>query len=163
MNKTLYMTYKKPVPTFVFERWRKLNPSYTIEFSLDEDCISFLRTHFNEYIVTLFKNIPVGMFKADLWRLCKLYVYGGSYADVDLIPHISLETLNKDITFYTCLSAHEKSIFQAFMIQNIPRSPLLLCFLLSFLHNRPYTKPNGPTYDMYRCLAYNVQKNEKMN
>ena len=40
-NKTIYMTYKKPIPDFVFERWEKLNPEYQLDFSLDEDCIEF--------------------------------------------------------------------------------------------------------------------------
>ena len=57
-NKTIYMTYKKNIPNFVFGRWKKLNPDYTIEFNLDHDCISFLEKHFNNYIANLFKRIP---------------------------------------------------------------------------------------------------------
>ena len=33
------------------------------------------------------------MFKADLWRLCKLYVYGGIYADIDLVPYLSIDSI----------------------------------------------------------------------
>ena len=73
-NKTIYMTYKKPIPSLVYDRWKKLNNSYEIEFSLDKDCILFLQKNFNDYIVKLFEYIPHGMYKADLWRLCKLYI-----------------------------------------------------------------------------------------
>jgi hypothetical protein len=157
MNKTIYMTYKKNVPDKVPSRWKKLNPNYNIDFSLDADCIDFLRNNFNDYIVNMFQSIKRGMYKADLWRLCKLYIHGGVYADIDLVPHIDIDSLDKDITFYSCLSACPRSIFQAFMVNfSKPKNPLILHFLLSFLLNKPYTYENGPTFDMYNCLKYNL-------
>lgn len=153
------MTYKQDVPGIVFKRWTKLNPTYAIRFSKDAACISFIEKHFGSYVAKLFVYIPKGMYKADLWRLCKLYIEGGVYADVDLIPHCSIDRLidNKKITFYSCLAVDKKSIFQAFIICNSPpKNPLILCFLMSFLLNKPYDIPNGPTYDMYKCLKYNL-------
>lgn len=160
MNKTIYMTYKKTVPEYVLLRWKKLNPNYNIEFSLDYDCITFIKKHFNDYIVDLFNKIPKGMYKADLWRLCKLYINGGVYADVDLVPYIDIDSLNKDITFYSCLAIDTNSIFQAFIINfSKPRNPLIFIFLLSFLINNPYNNNNGPCYDMYNCIKYNLNNN----
>jgi len=158
-NKTLYMTFKdNTVPPHVFSRWKQSNPSYAVEFSTDEDCIEFLNQHFHSDIAQLFETIPVGMFKADLWRLCKLYVHGGVYADVDLVPYVDMdrELDCHHHTFYSCLSKNIHSVFQAFMVASRPRNPLLLHFLLSFLQNKPYSRSNGPTYDMYQCLAYNI-------
>ncbi len=160
MNKTIYFTYKKEIPSFVLDRWKYLNPEYTMDFNLDKDCIDFLKKEFNPYIVDLFKNIPLGMFKADLWRLCKLYICGGAYADVDLVPHFEIDKLDKDITFYSCLTEDRKSIFQAFMATfTKPRNPLILHFLISFLHNNPYNYENGGTYDMFNCITYNLNNN----
>lgn len=157
MNKTIYMTYKKNVPDQVFSRWSELNKSYDIELSLDNECISFLETNFNTYIANLFKQIDKGMYKADLWRLCKLYIHGGVYADVDLVPHIDIDSLDKSISFYSCLTACERGIFQAFMINfTKPKNPLILHFIISFLLNNPHTYSNGPTHDMYNCLRYNL-------
>jgi len=151
------MTYKKEVPEIVFQRWKNLNKDYNIEFSLDNECIEFLKTHFNEYIAQLFIDIPVGMFKADLWRLCKLYMYGGVYADVDLVPYISIDSLDKDVTFYSCITITDSAIFQAFMVNfSKPKNPLILYFLVSFLLNNPYYTANGPTFDMYKCIQYNL-------
>jgi len=159
MNKTIYMTYKKSIPNKIADRWKHLNPSYAIELSLDTDCIHFLRTYFNDYVANLFISIPEGMYKADLWRLCKLYVHGGVYADVDLVPHLNIDVLDKSIDFYSCISAQNDAIFQAFMVNfSKPKNPLFYVFLLSFLLNNPYTTPNGPTYDMYWCLAYMIRK-----
>ena len=157
INKTIYMTYKNKVPELVFNRWKKINPEYKIDFSLDSDCITFLQNHFNDYIVNLFKSIPVGMYKADLWRLCKLYVHGGVYADVDLVPYLDINILDKNITFYSCLDISNTTIFQAFIVNfSKPKNPLIFIFLLSYLINNPYTYTNGPTYDMYNCIKYNL-------
>jgi hypothetical protein len=157
-NKKIYMTYKKPVPDKVFARWKELNPNYEIELSLDNDCIDFLKLHFNDYIVQLFLSIEKGMYKADLWRLCKLYINGGIYADVDLVPHINIDTLDKNISFYSCLSIESGSIFQAFIVNfTKPKNPLLFVFILSYLMNKPYLyKNNGPCNDMYNCIKYNL-------
>jgi mannosyltransferase OCH1-like enzyme len=160
--KTIYFTYKKSVPPHVFNRWKKLNPSYTIDFSLDSDCISFLNTYFTEDIANLFKMIPKGMYKADLWRICKLYIHGGVYADVDLVPYLSIdETIKDNYTFYSCLDSAENGIFQAFIISP-PKNPLFLQFIHSFIKNKPWTYENGPTHDMYNCIKSNIIENSKI-
>ena len=157
INKTIYMTYKKNVPDKVFNRWRELNPVYEIDLSLDEECITFLRENFNNYVADLFISIPQGIYKADLWRLCKLYMNGGVYADVDLVPYLNIDTLDKNISFYSCLSINLKCIFQAFMINfTKPKNSLIFIFLLSFLLNNPQTYCNGPPFDMFKCIKYNL-------
>ena len=157
INKTIYMTYKENIPNKVFSRWKNFTPSYNINFNLDHDCINFLNNHFGSYFSDLFRKIPSGMYKADLWRLCKLYIHGGAYADVDLVPYINIDNLDKCITFYSCLSKDKSSIFQAFIVSfSKPRNPLFLQFLISFILNEAYKQNNGPTYDMYKCLSYNL-------
>ena len=149
-NKTIYLTYKQPLPPRVTGRWKNLYESYCVEFSDDDDCLSFLQESFPSYVATLFQNIPQGMFKADLWRLCKLYLHGGVYADVDLVPYLNMDQeLDTSISFTSCLSIVPKSIFQAFMVVTQPRNPLLLHFLVSFLRHKPYDVQNGPPYDMF--------------
>ena len=160
-NRTIYLTYYKDIPDIVFNRWKVLNKNYNVELHLDNQCIQFLKAHFNDYVVNLFKTIPRGMYKADLWRLCKLYIHSGVYSDVDIVPYINIDTLDSDITFYSSLSIDKDSIFQAFMVnRSKPQNPLLLHFIISFLVNKPYYNPhNGPTYDMYKCLQYNIGTN----
>jgi hypothetical protein len=168
MNKTIYMTYKKKIPEFVFNRWKTLNPEYKFEFSLDKDCFNFLKTHFNDYIADLFNKIPIGMYKADLWRLCKLYIYGGVYADVDLVPFVNIDNLisncnhmnnnsdNKNNLFCSCLcDKPDNGMFQAFIISSKPKNQLILHCLLSFLQNCPNKKP---TVDMKDCIRYNLKQ-----
>jgi len=154
------MTYYKHIPDSVYLKYKNTNPDYNIDFSLDNDCISFLQTYFNNDLAELFKNIRHGMFKADLWRLCKLYINGGIYTDVDLVPYIDFNSLDNDISFYSCLTADKNSIFQAFMKISHAKSPLILNFIISFLLNKPYTYWNGPTFDMLNCIKYNLNNIE---
>lgn len=163
MNKTIYMTYHSHLPMNVIKRWHHLNPDYNIDFSKDIDCIRFLDSEFHRNIAELFIYIKRGMYKADLWRLCKLYIHGGVYADIDLVPfhplsQITAEVIPASATFYSCLSISKTSIFQAIMVHSHARSPLVLGFLVSFLVNKSYTIiDNGPTDDMYNFILYNVR------
>jgi len=154
-NKVIHMTYKKMPPGKVHDRWKKLNPEFNIQMNLDVHCIDFLKNRYSPEIAKLFISIPQGMYKADLWRLCKLYESGGVYADVDLVPYLTIDELNKN-TFYSCLADDPRSIFQALMVSLTPKNPLILCFLISFLINHPYKYPNGPCYDMANVLKYNL-------
>jgi hypothetical protein len=159
--KIIYFTYKTNPPKYVFDKWKILNPDYIIDFSLDDDCINFLNNYFDETFSKMFNEIKEGMYKADLWRLCKLYINGGVYADIDLVPYVSIDDLIKDkYTFYSCLSADKHSIFQAFIVTP-PKNPLILSFIFSFIQNRPYNYGNGPTYDMYNVINDNLNYNNR--
>ena len=156
-NKTIYMTYKKDIPQFVYDRWLDINKDYKIDFSKDKDCTDFLKKYINESVENLFNQIEKGMHKADIWRLCKLYINSGVYADVDLVPYINIDKLDKDVTFYSCISPCNVRIFQAFIINNSkPKNPLILGCLLFLLQKKPFSN-NGPTYNMYNFLKYNIK------
>lgn len=154
--KRIYITYKTVPPSYVFKNWHRLNPSWLIKFSLDSDAECFLEDNFGVHFKTLFRQMPMGMFKADLWRLCRLYIDGGVYSDVDIEPVRSLSTiLFKDsvvhATFTSCLSASSGSIFQAFFTTT-PRNPLLLSFLYDMINEKSWLYKNGPTYSMYNVI-----------
>mgnify|MGYP003627965558 FL=1 len=66
-------------------KWKSINEDVEINqhvFSYEE-CCDYIRTNFDEELLTYFINQPFGHFKSDLWRLCVLYNEGGVYADVD--------------------------------------------------------------------------------
>lgn len=152
--KVIYLSYKKLIPVEVLHAWKTLNPSYRIEFSLDEDCISFMDTHFSQHISDKFKSITRGAHKCDLWRLCKLYIEGGVYADVDLVPYVPVDSMiTHNHSFYSCVSINNKSIFQAFMATTA-YNPIILACIISFMDNNPDKYTDGPTYDMYNVLTY---------
>ena len=118
----LYMTAKalEKVPSKVFERWLKLNPGLTLKFYDDDQCVDFLRANFTEKHVEVFQNLVMGPLKADFFRYCVLYHYGGIYMDIDLVPYVSISEMIPDFQnydFFTCIGASQvnNNIFQAIL------------------------------------------------
>ena len=160
-RKTIYMTYYKDIPKFVFERWLKININYIIKFSKDNQCSNYINEYYGKDVRKKFNRIKKGKHKADLWRLCKLFENGGSYADVDLVPYLKIDDLDKNINFYSVLDVDKKGIFQAFIVNLKKKSNLILVFLMSLLINEPYNIENGPTIDMYKIIKYNLEARPK--
>lgn len=62
---------------------KSLNPEYDFIHYNDDECLSFVKENYPEYL-DAYNSVKPGAFKADLWRLMVLYKYGGFYND---IPH----------------------------------------------------------------------------
>lgn len=56
-------------------------------------------THYKSFF-NLYNQIKVGAIKADFWRVCILYKYGGVYSDIDIKPVSSILNKNKDNSDY---------------------------------------------------------------
>ena len=104
--KDIYMCYKKLelLEEYAYI-WKDLNPEYTLHLYDDIMCIDFLRTEYSQKHADIFKYIPDGPIKADFWRICVLYRYGGLYVDADIEPFVPLrEYIDSDTDFVTCFS-----------------------------------------------------------
>ena len=102
--KTLFMCCndKSIIPNYVLNNWKVLNPDYTINIYDDLDCIEFFKKHYNTKYLDVFVNIKDGPIKADFWRVCILYYYGGVYSDIDIEPLVPLDIiLHNKISFIT--------------------------------------------------------------
>lgn len=60
-----------------------LNPDYEWLFMDDLRCEQFIKDNFNQEFYNMYKSLPHGVMKADVWRVAIVYVYGGIYADTD--------------------------------------------------------------------------------
>jgi mannosyltransferase OCH1-like enzyme len=58
--------------------------SYEHIFYNDQQVDDFMKTNFSD-IYEVYHNLPLPVMKADLWRYCVIYHYGGIYADMDTI------------------------------------------------------------------------------
>jgi len=90
----IHQTFKTAkVPNGMFgaiSTWIDKNPEYAYEFYDDDRMIDFIRnfdcTGFsftNQQLNEAFDLIKPGAGKADIFRYCVLYVYGGIYSDID--------------------------------------------------------------------------------
>jgi len=84
----LYLTWgTKTLPTKMQEnvdRMKKVNPEFNFYLYDDNDCRKFIKYNFPEDILTAYNTLKPGAYKADLWRLCVLYINGGIYIDIKL-------------------------------------------------------------------------------
>ncbi|MCB1110304.1 MAG: hypothetical protein KDK64_04930 [Chlamydiia bacterium] len=87
--KRLHFTYKTDELPRIYQenlaRWQAYAPGWEILYYSDRKVLRFFEKHFPEY-VSDFKNIQLGVVKADLFRYGVLYIFGGMYNDMDTIP-----------------------------------------------------------------------------
>jgi len=84
----IYLTWStKELPIKMQENvdiMRIVNPEFNIQLFDDNDCRDFIQNNFPKDILIAFDTLKPGAYKADLWRLCILYINGGIYADIKL-------------------------------------------------------------------------------
>ena len=115
------------------ETWTNLNPNYAYFLYDDYLCDEFIKKHFDNRVYNSYVRLIPGAFKADLWRYCILYIYGGVYVDMDTICMNPIDTfLNENIEFMTPIDLNPPNyntgthnLFNAF-IASIPKHPILL-------------------------------------
>ena len=88
------------IPLNVFQTWkstnlpknmkkniislRRLNPEFVFFLFDDNMCELFIKQHFDPIVLSTYKKLIPGAYKADLWRYCALYIHGGIYMDIKL-------------------------------------------------------------------------------
>jgi len=96
-NPTLYPN-KYPNLSRIVESWKQ--SGYEYNFYNDDDAASFIKTHFPNEVLEAYNSIIPGSFKADLFRYCVLFIYGGVYADVDVMLQSNLDmVISPDVGF----------------------------------------------------------------
>ena len=84
----------------------KQNPGWKVKFYDDKACINFFKNDFQNNNPFFKRNVIIGYnklvppaYKADLWRLCVIYQYGGVYIDATshfYLPIDKIFDLNKN-------------------------------------------------------------------
>lgn len=84
----IYQTwYTKDLPPKMKERVEILksqNPRFEHHLFDDNDCREFIKDNFDIAVLNAYDTLIPGAYKADLWRLCVLYINGGIYMDIKL-------------------------------------------------------------------------------
>ena len=84
----VYMTWKtSDMPPLMKQNYIELcraNPEFQFHFYDDAACIDFIQKNFSTDVLQAYYGLIPGAYKADLWRLCVLYVNGGIYMDIKL-------------------------------------------------------------------------------
>lgn len=98
--------------------FKELNPDYEYIFYDDERARQFLKDNFDDKVVKAFDLLIPGAYKADLFRICELYINGGYYADVFMENLKSLSYFDKydvDCILVKDRDVSPNSIYNAFI------------------------------------------------
>ena len=82
-----------------FNKTKLQNPDYKIIYYDDNDCYNLIKTNFKSDILWAYEKLKPTAYKADLFRYCVLYLYGGIYSDLTqtfLTPLNNIIDHNKD-------------------------------------------------------------------
>jgi len=106
------------------ELWKTKYPNWKYIFFSDEDCRVFLKTYFSDRVLRIFDILIFGAAKADLFRMCYLYIHGGFYIDSDLVPLTTLNALPFHKHLIVVQAPCNKRLYQAF-VGSVSGSPLI--------------------------------------
>ena len=111
--KVIYITYKTvdAIPVRVIDKLQRMNPAYTIRTFGNSECAEFLRMYWSVAHAAFFDSIKDGPIKADFWRACVVYTFGGVYldADVDLLQPLD-SLLQPNVELCTPASMNKKHV-----------------------------------------------------
>jgi len=151
------------------------NPEFNFYVFDNDMCAKFIENNFNNDVLTAFNNIKAGAYKADLWRYCVLYVYGGVYMDIKFVLHYKLiDIVNKygsvfvkDVDYYK--NSCKRGTFNGFMISEAKNPIFYDCIQQIVINykNKYYGKnvlyPTGPCLlgyiirSKYNDVKFNLQ------
>jgi mannosyltransferase OCH1-like enzyme len=128
--KNIFQTHKskkyvlgKPKVLNAVLSWKKFESHYRYYFFDDQDCEKFMKNKMGGDIYQAYCRLPLAVMKADLWRYCVIYYYGGIYADTDTICNLKPDFFIND-SLLTVIPENDAHLCQ--WVFSAPRnSPLL--------------------------------------
>jgi len=100
------------------EKLKEKNPEFNYYLYDDHECREFIKNNFDESVVNAYDSLIPGAYRADLWRYCILYIYGGVYMDIKFctINDFKLIDLTDKEYFVRDLESSGSGIYQAFIV-----------------------------------------------
>jgi hypothetical protein len=135
--KIILQTYhnKTRIPSKVYNNISKYAKGYKHIIYDDLLCIVFLKQNYPPIISETFTSLKKGPHKADLFRYCFLYKYGGIYLDVKTELIKPLDEIFTGSYLYTVLSKKNKCIYQG-IIATPPLNPIFKILIDYIVNNR---------------------------
>lgn len=117
--------------------WTVKCPTLDIRFMDDNACENFIRDNFSDEVFFVYKSLPLGIMRADMWRIAVIYINGGVYSDTDVFCKNDIsEILNSDVVF--CQEHIGSNDVSNYFFAASPRHPMLkrvLDIMVSSFHD----------------------------
>jgi len=160
----IYLTWSiKQLPKKMQEnvnRMRIVNPEFNIQIFDCDERREFIKNNFPGDILTAYDTLKPGAYKADLWRLCILYINGGIYIDIKYncinnFKFIALTErehfiLDRPLFSYNIWKKGEIGIYNGFLVAKSKNNLFLRCInkISENVKNKNYSYsrfyPTGP-------------------
>lgn len=131
----LFQTYydRSVIPSKVASNMKTYAASFNRHVYDDRDILHFLSKHFGVKAVDKFNSLKFGAHKADFWRYCVLYIYGGVYMDIktELITDLNEVFPDKNV-LYCVLSTFKNHIYNG-VIATPPRNIIMKEMIISIM------------------------------
>jgi len=159
--RTIYQTHKtfETLPKGMqknLKNTEKIHPNCEYVYYDDQACNQFIEENFHYRIVNAYNSLVPGAYKADLFRYCLLYKYGGVYLDASMSCLKSFEEMiwpktGKQHQFITPIDQDESGGAYNAFIASVPKHPILAMAINICIHRierREYGRstlyPTGP-------------------
>ena len=125
----------------LIQTWKYNNPHFAHFFFDCNERENFIKQNFNENVYQAYCRIIPGAFKADLWRYCILFIYGGVYVDIDTICLNNIDSfLDENIEFMTTIDLNNCPYYGTYNLSNgfiasIPGHPILMDCIKRIVYN----------------------------
>lgn len=134
--KNLFRTFKQDFNEKVKKSWTDKHPDYNYYFFDDQQCMDFMKYNFSQEIYDTYLLLNIGAPRADLFRVCILYIYGGVYVDIDCECITRIDDLIKNYDFVCPVDTERAryALFNAF-IASSPRNNILYHVIQKIVYN----------------------------
>jgi mannosyltransferase OCH1-like enzyme len=124
--------YNIVIPTNIFQTWHSknlpplmsksvqkiisLNPRFKYYIYDDNDCREFIKNYFKPDVLNAYNSLIPGAYRADLWRYCILFIYGGIYLDIKYKPLNGFKFINLTESEHFTKDINNIDIYNALMV-----------------------------------------------
>jgi mannosyltransferase OCH1-like enzyme len=136
-----YKDYLRITNLKACQSWKYFNPAFAYKYWTDDDCRTLIKQNFSNDVLKVYDNLYAGAFKADIFRLCVLYLEGGVWADISTLCASPISLLLSDkVNLVTAFDGPAQNddfigvIWQAFIIS--PKGSPVIKYILDFTINK---------------------------
>ena len=152
------------------ETFYRMNPDYKMKIYSGDDCVKYIKEHFDDEILEAYNCLKPYAYKSDLVRQLILYNEGGWYTDIRMVDLQPLDLLNKQgKEFYACFDSPQQQLCMCNgFIGVTPKHPItkkMIDLILWNIKQKHYgvdcLNVTGPASYMNACVDYMRFNGEK--
>jgi len=110
------------------------NPQFEHHLYDDNDCCEFIKNNYDSDVLNAYITLKPGAYKADLWRYCILYKYGGIYLDIKFVSINGFKLIHLTRKEHWVLDCDKHGVYNA-LIVCLPKNNILIKAIYAIVDN----------------------------